>query len=97
MDNPSLETRPAFGSESRKERACREMIFAQSTRLPPLPMVRDLQQGLWSFPCVQFPLLEGKIKDVPKRLKVPGPVEWKQREVAAGAGQRRGGAAKGRG
>lgn len=37
------------------------------------------------------------IKDVPKRLKASGPDVWKQREVAAGAGRSRGGAAKGRG
>ena len=33
------------------------------------------------------PFVEGKIKDVPKRLKVPGAAAWKQREVAAGAGR----------
>lgn len=35
------------------------------------------------------------MKDVPKRLKIPGPGVWKRGEVAAGAGRSRAGAVKG--
>lgn len=77
MDNRSLEARPWHTEESRKERAFRERIFAQSTCLPPFPK-QDSKEACGTFQMSNS-LVRRKDKDVLKRLKVPEPVVWNQR------------------
>ena len=78
VDKPSLEARTGPHCRVQEGRSMHREDLRTKCLPASFPPQQDPQAGLMERSRCPVPLLGGKMKDVPKRLRVPGPAVWKQ-------------------